>query len=41
LPALTNKPSELSPGSTGAFERTFGISLQFDAPLERLEAFLE
>ena len=35
LPPLTNKPSELSPGSKRAFERTFGVSLQFDAPLER------
>jgi hypothetical protein len=35
LPAFDEQTFEVVPGSTRAFERTFGVSLQFDAPLER------
>ncbi len=41
LPALTNKPSELSPRSKRPFERTDGTPLQLDPPLNALEAYLE
>ena len=41
LPALTNKPSELSPRSKRPFERTVGTPPRLDAPLNALEAYLE